>query len=78
MMRARDQKAHYMGASDEKFELVHEEAYKWNRVIIYDGSILHSAHLDQQFVSTDQLSCDPNIGRLTASLFLILNTEESP
>ena len=71
MMRSPEARPHYMADSDEKFELLHAEPYQWNRAVIYEGSILHSAHLDQRAVGADGLSCDPSVGRLTASIFLL-------
>ena len=70
MMRPTDERARYMAGSDELFELLHAEPYQWNRAIIYDGAVLHSAHLDQRAVGAEDLSCDPTVGRLTASIFL--------
>ena len=67
-LRASEVKPKYMGASDAHFELLHEVSYTWNRVILYDGSMLHSAHIDA--AAAGALSCDPHSGRLAGSVFL--------
>ena len=65
-------KPKYMSASDERFELLHAVEYKFNRAVLYDGAMLHSAHIDLDAVSggANALGCDVTTGRLTASVFL--------
>lgn len=69
MMREPGEAPKYMGATDELFELVYAVPYVWNRAVIYDGAMLHAAHIDQGS-TTEALSCDPSKGRLAASIFL--------
>ena len=69
MMREPSAPPKYMGGSDELFELIYNVPYEFNRAIIYDGAMLHAAHIDQGG-ATDALDCDPSVGRLAGSIFL--------
>ena len=69
MMREASDAPKYMGATDEMFELVYAVPYVWNRAIVYDGAMLHAAHIDEG-ATTEALDCDPSKGRLAASIFL--------
>lgn len=55
----------YMLGSNEYFLCVGTVPAKWNRLIFYDGSILHSGHIE----SPEKLSSDPSRGRLTLNGF---------
>ena len=68
MMRQEDEPAKYMAESDDKFELIHAVPYRYNRLVVYDGSLLHAVHLDRG--ASEALSCNVDEGRLTASIFL--------
>lgn len=56
----------YCRGSDDHFELIHQVAYRPNRLLIYPGNLLHSAlvHPDSD------INSDPASGRLTANIFL--------
>ena len=47
------------------FNQIGKIAPKWNRMIFYDGSILHSGDI----LAPEKLSADPRIGRLTLNGF---------
>jgi len=51
----------YMHASNAYFNRVGSVAARWNRLIFYDGSLLHSGDI----TAPDKLSVDPSKGRLT-------------
>jgi hypothetical protein len=51
----------YMHASNAYFTRIGSVAARWNRLIFYDGSLLHSGDI----TSPDKLSHDPLKGRLT-------------
>jgi hypothetical protein len=51
----------YMHASNAYFTQVGRVDARWNRLIVYDGSLLHSGDI----ISPDKLSADPLKGRLT-------------
>jgi len=55
----------YQTTSNNVFELVCTVPAAWNRVIFYDGSIFHSAHITEP----DLLTTDPTRGRLTLNGF---------
>ncbi len=55
----------YMHQSNRYFTKIGSVAAKWNRLIFYDGSMLHSGDI----VSPDLLSADPSSGRLTLNGF---------
>jgi len=55
----------YLTASNRYFELIRTVPAAWNRVIFYDGSIFHSAHIEQPQLLSD----DPQQGRLTLNGF---------
>ena len=50
----------YMAGSNAYFERTAQVAAAWNRLIVYDGSLFHSADVDPA-----RLSADPVQGRLT-------------
>ena len=53
--------------SNDLFELLLHIPYAFDRVVIYSGKQLHTAHVPDPSV----LSCDPQKGRVTANLFLV-------
>ena len=53
--------------SNDLFELLLHIPYAFDRVVIYSGKQLHTAHVPEPSV----LSCDPQKGRVTANLFLV-------
>jgi len=55
----------YMGASNEWFTRIGGVAAKWNRIVFYDGHMLHSGDIP----APDKLSADPLSGRLTLNGF---------
>ena len=55
----------YMHESNRYFAKIGNVPGKWNRLIFYDGSILHSGDI----VAPDKLSSDPLNGRLTLNGF---------
>jgi hypothetical protein len=55
----------YMRESNAWFRRIGGIAAKWNRLIIYDGSMLHASDI----ATPDRLSADPRIGRLTLNGF---------
>lgn len=57
--------AGYMSGSNAYFECVAQVPARWNRMIIYDGAVFHSADIG----ATDRLSSDPRRGRLTLNGF---------
>lgn len=54
----------YFGESDARFELLGVMRARFNRLVIYRGSLLHTA-----IVNTRRLSADPRAGRLTVNSF---------
>lgn len=54
----------YFDDSDEHFELLGVMPARFNRLVIYRGSLLHSA-----IVNPRRLSADPSTGRLTVNTF---------
>ena len=78
MMREAGARPKYMAGSDELFELLHEVPYEFNRAVIYDGAMLHAAHVPPEALIGDEAQdCDPAVGRLAASLFLRRVTERT-
>ncbi|MEI9904313.1 MAG: DUF6445 family protein [Asticcacaulis sp.] len=55
----------YFDGSDDDFDRIGKVEAEYNRLIIYDGSLLHSA-----LVAPERLSADPRKGRLTANIFV--------
>lgn len=55
----------YMAGNNPYFECVARVPAAWNRMIVYDGSLFHSADVDQSAV----LSTNPARGRLTLNGF---------
>lgn len=58
-------KAGYMHEGNEYFRRIGGVAAKWNRLIFYDGGMLHSSDI----AAPDRLSDDPLRGRLTLNGF---------
>jgi hypothetical protein len=59
----------YPAASTDDFELLHAVPYRWNRAVIYSTKqLVHSAYLDTAAVKA--LSTSPQLGRLSANIFL--------
>lgn len=56
----------YQAKSDDEFELLHVVPFQFDRAVIYDAMQLHSAYIE----TSARLSCDPEHGRLAASVFL--------
>jgi Family of unknown function (DUF6445) len=55
----------YMAGSNAYFERIASVPPAWNRMIVYDGSLFHSADIDQP----ERMSADPARGRLTLNGF---------
>jgi hypothetical protein len=55
----------YMHESNAGFRRIGGIAARWNRLIIYDGGMLHASDI----VAPDRLSSDPRSGRLTLNGF---------
>jgi Family of unknown function (DUF6445) len=55
----------YMHGSNAYFTCIGTVPAKWNRLIFYDGSMLHSGHIE----SPEKLRADPLQGRLTLNGF---------
>ena len=62
--KSRPQK--YMLGSDELFQEIYNIEGKFNRIAIYQGSILHSGNI----APNENLSSNPKEGRLTANIFV--------
>ena len=56
---------YYITQSNEQFELIETIDYKENRLVIYPGSLLHSALIIPQF----DIDSSPETGRLTTNTF---------
>ena len=56
----------YMSGGNAFFERVAQVPAAWNRMIVYDGSLFHSADVDP----SAGLSADPARGRLTLNSFV--------
>ncbi|WP_202620088.1 DUF6445 family protein, partial [Escherichia coli] len=54
----------YFGESDAHFELLGVMRARFNRLVLYRGSLLHTA-----IVNPRRLSADPRAGRLTVNSF---------
>ena len=54
----------YMAGSNAFFERTAQVSARWNRLIVYEGSLFHSAD-----VQPDRLHADPLLGRLTLNSF---------
>jgi hypothetical protein len=57
----------YLTASNDYFEQVASVPAAFNRIIFYDGAILHSGQID----APERLSSDPRAGRLTLNGFFL-------
>lgn len=57
----------YITESTEHYKLIGKLAYKPNRLVIYPGSLLHSAFIND---AQRDLSDNPRTGRLTANFFI--------
>ncbi len=55
----------YMSGSNPYFTRIATVAAKWNRLVFYDASILHSGDI----LAPQRLSADPATGRLTLNFF---------
>lgn len=55
----------YVGPSDDRYELLGTMPARFNRLVIYRGSLLHSGVIDPQ----QDLGTDPLTGRLTVNSF---------
>jgi Family of unknown function (DUF6445) len=55
----------YMRGSNDYFNCIGTVPAKWNRLIFYDGSMLHSGHIE----APEKLKPDPLQGRLTLNGF---------
>jgi len=55
----------YMSASNPFFRRVGSVAAKWNRLVFYDGALLHTGDIPEP----ERLSADPGTGRLTLNFF---------
>jgi hypothetical protein len=55
----------YISQSNEYFKRIGSIPAKWNRLIFYDGSVLHSGDI----TTPEKLSDDPLSGRLTLNGF---------
>jgi hypothetical protein len=55
----------YQCASNAYFERIGGIEPKWNRLIIYDGGMLHASDI----TTPERLSADPSVGRLTLNGF---------
>lgn len=64
-LNARPPAQRYFDDSDEHFEFLGMMPARFNRLVIYRGSLLHSAVVNPQL----SLSSDPRTGRLTANSF---------
>ncbi|MBU2924282.1 DUF6445 family protein [Colwellia sp. 1_MG-2023] len=57
----------YFTHSTDHFELIHKVDYKTNRLVIYPGTILHSAFIDKP---QRDVCAAPKVGRLSANFFI--------
>jgi hypothetical protein len=55
----------YIRGSNDYFTCIGTVLAKWNRLIFYDGSVLHSGHIE----APERLTVDPLQGRLTLNGF---------
>lgn len=63
-LAARPPAPRYFDDSDAQFEFLGRMPARFNRLVVYRGSLLHSAIVDPQ-----RLSADPRAGRLTVNSF---------
>lgn len=56
----------YISESNDIFERIAYFEGRFNRVLIYKGSLLHSGHIEPDF----NFSPDPEMGRLTTNIFI--------
>jgi hypothetical protein len=63
----------YISGSNEAYEQIGYFEGRFNRLLIYSGALLHSAHVPADF----DYSADPRRGRLTSNLFLTVTPEKS-
>ena len=56
----------YQTGTNQQYELIDSIAYRANRLVIYPGNLLHSTLVD----NTNDISANPEIGRLTANVFV--------
>jgi len=56
----------YIGESTQAFERIAEYEGRFNRLLVYQGSLLHSGQIPEGF----DFSTDPRTGRLTGNVFL--------
>jgi hypothetical protein len=56
----------YIDASTDHFQKIGEVAYQSNRLALYPGNLLHSGSI----IPDKDIDSDPNIGRLTANIFV--------
>ena len=64
-MRRYDMQPGYLYESNRYFERVAGVPAKWNRLIFYDGGVLHSGDIREP----EKMSPDPRAGRLTLNGF---------
>lgn len=64
-LATRDDVSAYFDGTDQHFQRTGRIEAQFNRLVIYDGSLLHSA-----LVAPERLSPDPAKGRLTANIFV--------
>lgn len=55
----------YMAGSNDYFQRIGTVPARWNRMVLYDGSLLHSGHV----TAPERLTDDPRSGRLTFNGF---------
>ena len=60
----------YITQSTDEYELLGKIAYKQNRLLVYPGTLLHSGLIKVP----DDLSDNPDSGRLTANIFVEFKT----
>jgi hypothetical protein len=64
-LNSRPPEARYFDASDERFECLGMIPCRFNRLVAYRGSLLHTACV----TPSDGISADPKVGRLTVNTF---------
>lgn len=64
----------YMIGSNQYFTCVGTALAKWNRLIFYDGYLLHSGDI----LAPERLTTDPSSGRLTLNAFFTCRRNLSP
>ncbi|MEP7042962.1 MAG: DUF6445 family protein [Dokdonella sp.] len=63
----------YLHASNDYFTQIGNVPARWNRLIFYDGSLLHSGSI----AAPEKLTADPRTGRLTFNGFFICRRNAS-